>query len=380
MNMDVASFTTISVGSIFFYAFTLAFTIQLWYYLYYFNRLSFHKKNKSSSPLPPVSVIICSRNEEKNLVNFLPLILDQEYPNFEVVVVNHFSYDNTADILDEFCEKHAHLKVVTMQESPNHYHGKKVALMMGIKGAANEHLLLTDADCRPKDKFWVKDMMQQFNPDAQVVLGYGGYEKGKGILNRVIRFDTFMIGLQYLSFALAGKSYMGIGRNLAYTKSLFYKAKGFASHYHVESGDDDLFINEVANNLNAKINVSLESETLSVPKKTFRELFRQKRRHHTTFDHYSTGSKIRLATFTISQYLFFSLFMLLLLLQFKPIIVLSILGLRVLIQFITFGASMKLLSEKDLLLFAPLLEIALLIMYPLITISNLFIKKNKWAN
>ena len=173
---------------------------------------------------------------------------------------------------------------------------------------------------------------------------------------------------------------MGIGRNLAYTKSIFYKAKGFASHYHIESGDDDLFINEIASKFKSNIAIEVEGTTVSIPKKSFRELFRQKRRHHTTFQKYSTASKLRLCFLTCSQYLFFTTVIILLVLQFEPITVLSMLIFRMSIQFTIFNRSMKLLQEKDLLLFSPILEIALLIIYPLIAISKVFIKKSKWTN
>ena len=183
----------------------------------------------------------------------MPRIFEQDYPHFEVVVVNDCSWDNTSDLLKEFGLKHSNLKIVTIKEDDTYSHGKKVALMMGIKGATHEHMLLTDADCRPNSKEWLRNMMQHFTGETEIVLGYGAYEKQGGFLNKIIRYDTFMIALQYLSFALAGKTYMGIGRNLAYKKSLFFKMKGFASHYHIESGDDDLVVNEAATKQNSKI-------------------------------------------------------------------------------------------------------------------------------
>ncbi len=295
-------------------------------------------------------------------------------------MVNDCSNDNTADLLNELTEKYSNLKVVTIPESKNHAHGKKVALMMGIKGAMHEYLLLTDADCKPNSKFWLRNMLQHFNSKTEIVLGYGAYEKKAGFLNKIIRFDTFMIALQYLSFALAGKTYMGIGRNLAYSRSLFFQIKGFASHYHIESGDDDLFVNEAATKHNSEIEVSIGSYTVSIPKKTFKEWFRQKNRHISTYKHYNADSKMRLGMLTFSHYLFFGSLIILLALQFEPILVISLFGLRLIVQIIIFKNAMSLLSEKDLLLFSPLIELALLIIYPIIKISDIFIKKNKWTN
>ncbi len=376
--MDFSVFKTFSFGLLAFGLFAIALLIQLWYYLGFFSRLAFHKKKGLASNTPSASIVICAKNEDDNLVEFLPLIFEQEYPDFEVVVVNDCSWDNTADFLKEFATKHSNLKVVTIKEDDTYSHGKKVALMMGIKGANNEHMLLTDADCRPNSKYWLRDMMQHFSNETEIVLGYGGYEKQKGFLNKIIRYDTFMIAVQFLSFALAGKTYMGTGRNLAYKKSLFFKMKGFASHYHIESGDDDLFVNEAATKQNSKIEVSVESHTISRVKKSFKSWFRQKRRHVTTFKFYNGGSKFRLMMISLSQYLFFMSFAAVLILQFQPIVVLSLFGLRLLIQLIIFNKSMKQLAEKDLLWLAPLIEVVLLFIYPMITVSNMLMKKNKW--
>jgi cellulose synthase/poly-beta-1,6-N-acetylglucosamine synthase-like glycosyltransferase len=376
--MDWTAFMTPSVGLLVFVIFALALVIQLWYYLGYFRRLAFYRKKEMPVNMPPASIVICARNEDHNLAEFLPAVLAQDYPDYEVVVVNDCSYDNTADFLKEFARKHQNLRVVTIKEDEYYSHGKKVALMMGIKGAKNEHMLLTDADCRPNSKDWLKNMMTHFSGDTEIVLGYGAYEKQPGFLNKIIRFDTFMIAQQFLSFALAGKTYMGTGRNLAYKKSLFFKMKGFASHYHIESGDDDLFVNEAATKQNSKIEVSVESHTISRVKRTFKSWFRQKRRHVTTFRFYNGASKFRLGMVSLSQYLFFIGFVSALVLQFQPVVVLSLFALRLLIQMIIFNKSMKQLAEEDLLFMAPLIEIILMTVYPMITFSNMFMKKNKW--
>lgn len=369
---------SLSLEYVIFIAFAFALLIQLWYYLGYFSRLAFYKKKDLPPNTPPASIVICAKNEDHNIVDFLPRIFEQDYPEFEVVVVNDCSFDNTGDVLKEFAKKHANLKIVTIKEDEYYRHGKKVALMMGIKGATHEHMLLTDADCQPNSKDWLRNMMQHFTDETEIVLGYGGYEKQKGFLNKLIRFDTFMIGLQFLSFALAGKTYMGTGRNLAYKKSLFFKMKGFASHYHIESGDDDLFVNEAATKRNSKIEVSIDSHTISRVKKTLRSWFRQKRRHVTTFKHYNAASRFRLTMIVFSQYLFFISFITILILQFEPILVISLFALRLLVQFLIFNKSMRMLNEKDLLLFSPIIELTLLITYPMITLSNVFMKKNKW--
>lgn len=376
--MDFSALTTFSVGLVLFILFCLALTIQFSYYLGTFSKFAFRKKTTVPQSYPPASIIICAKNEADNLNRFLPAVFEQDYPEFEVVVVNDCSDDFTEDCLKEFAQQHNNLKIVTIQEDDNYTHGKKIALMLGIKGAKHEHLLLTDADCKPEDKNWLKGMMGEFRPDTDIVIGYGAYEKKKGFLNKIIRFDTFLIALQFLSFTLKGKTYMGNGRNLAYKKSLFFKLKGFASHYHIESGDDDLFVNEAVSKYNSKVEINTTNHTISKVKTTLSEWMAQKRRHITTFANYSQSSKSRLFFLTGSQYLFFATFIALLVFNVGIFLIIFLFIVRLLIQIIIFKKSMAELGEKDLLVFAPVIEFILLFLYPLITVSNAFLKKNKW--
>jgi poly-beta-1,6-N-acetyl-D-glucosamine synthase len=370
--------TEINWGLIVFCLFVTGFLIQLWYYWGLFSQLAFYKKQVPEVQTPPVSVIICARNEDDNLTAFLPLILNQDYPNFEVVVVNDCSYDNTADLLDEFARKYNHLKIVTIKEDDYYSHGKKVAVMMGIKGAQHEHLLFTDADCKPNGTNWIANMVNELKGETEIVMGYGGYEKQDGFLNKLIRFDSFIIAVQYLSFCLAGKTYMGVGRNLAYKKSLFFKMKGFASHYHIESGDDDLFVNEAATKKNSKVEIAIESHTISKIKRTFKEWLLQKRRHVSTAKHYNSPTKFRLGMITFSQWLFWLGFITVLVTQFLLYIVLGLFILRLISQFFILKKCMDKLQENDLLWLAPVLELALLFFYPLLVVSKIFLKNNKW--
>lgn len=360
--------------------------ILLWYYLYYFSRVAFYKEKEVSAASPfPVSVIICAKNEDHNLPEYLPLILTQDYPDYEVVVVDDCSSDNTPDVLREFEKKYKHLKVITVKEDKKHHHGKKFAVMVGIKGASNEHLLFTDGDCMPVDNQWLKKMMRNFSGKTEIVLGYSKYKKLPGFLNKLIRFDTFHIALQYLSFAKAGSPYMGVGRNLAYKKSLFFKNKGFATHYHIESGDDDLFVNQAATPENTIAELSQESFTVSRVKKTWQGWFEQKRRHLSTWTEYKLSDKIRLGIYPFAQAFFWILFIVLLLFcslndfpQPDTYVILSLFALRIIVQTVIYKLAMDKLKEKDLLLLSLVSELFLLGFYPILTISNKLFRRQKW--
>lgn len=371
---------------ILFIVFGLCWLIILWYYLYYFSRVAFHKEPDAATQVhPPVSIVICARNEDHNLPEFLPLILSQDYPEYEVVVVDDCSWDNTPDVLRELEKKYSRLKVITIKEDPKHYHGKKFALMVGIKGASHEKMLLTDGDCRPEGDQWLKRMAEGFIQGKEIVLGYSQYERRPGLLNRLIRFDTFLIALQYLSFAKAGSPYMGVGRNLAYHKSLFFRNKGFSTHYHLESGDDDLFINEVATSSNTSAVLSNGSFTISRVKKDWKGWIEQKRRHLTTWKMYGKADQWRLGVYPVVQVIYlFTLIGLLLMYPFQLFtpydiwIVAGMAGARLLLQGIIFWMAMGKLKERDLFLISLVAELFLLAFYPALTVSNALFRRKQW--
>lgn len=371
MNLEV-------IGQVILYVFITAAAIQLFFYLFVYGKIITYKPNKEKSKSEPVSIIICAKNEAQNLEKYLPLILEQEYPDFEVIVVNDCSSDNTADVLKLFMAKYKHLRTTYIHQDEKFTHGKKLALTVGIKAAKHEWLLLTDADCFPQSKQWVTQMAQHFTPNTSIVLGYGGYIENKGILNKIIRYDTMFIALQYLTFALFGKPYMGVGRNLAYRSSLFFKNKGFASHARLESGDDDLFVNETANAKNIQIEFQKNAHTLSKPETNFSYWFEQKARHFTTFSKYKTFDATFLGFELLSRTFFYLTLIILLIIQLKWQWVVGIFCARLITQAIIFYYTTKKLNEKNLLLISTLLDIFMPIINLSIYISNAIRPKSPW--
>ena len=169
----------------------------------------------------------------------------------------------------------------------------------------NEVLLLTDADCLPESDIWLSLMTKPLTEGKEIVLGYGGYIKSNGFLNLYIRYDTFFIAMQYAGMSLAGKPYMGVGRNLAYRKELFMKNNGFSSHYHLASGDDDLFVNFNANEANTAVVLDTDAHTRSVPAQRLSEFIKQKRRHFSTAPYYKPTDRFRLFLEPLSRLLFY---------------------------------------------------------------------------
>lgn len=311
IDLDELNLIILAIGTV---AILAAFVVQVYYYLHYFSAIIAENRKRKrnnfsahNSPTPPVSVIICARNEEDNLREFLPKVLEQDYPNFEVIVVNDASEDNTSQVLDDFAKLYPHLYVTNMPNDINIISRKKLAVTVGVKAAKNELLLMTDADCYPASKDWIRSMVSNVTDGIEFVVGYGDYITERSIVNRLITYDTLFIAMQYMGFALRGKPYMAVGRNFLYRKSTFYKYKGFAGHLHIVSGDDDLLINKAGNAINTAVATRAESKTMSVAEPTMSKWLLQKSRHLTSSSLYTKSSRRRIGGEVASRALFYLL-------------------------------------------------------------------------
>ena len=323
-----------------------------------------------------MSVIICARDEAANLAINLPGVLVQEYKTTnEVIVVDDNSFDESKYIIEELQKTYRQLQYVQLKQEARFIPGKKFALSVGIKTARHEIVLLTDADCVPASEFWIERMQEGYGPGTEIVLGYGAHHKKRGLLNTLVRWETFQTGLQYLSYALAGVPYMGVGRNLSYKKSVFFRHKGFSSHNHIASGDDDLFINIAATKKNTEIIIDKEAFTLSASPKKWSEWIRQKNRHYSTGKYYKTTHKLLLGFYTATHFLFYPL-LAASILFFNWELALSIFAVRLIIQTIFFYKTMSRLDEKDLYPWFLLLDIWMFFYYILFSFS-MFRKPSK---
>ncbi|MBP0904450.1 glycosyltransferase [Mariniflexile gromovii] len=362
-----------------FYGFIAVVVIQVIYFIGFFWKFTFLKPERTVPKSMDISVIICAKNEAENLKKFLPSVLSQKYPNFEVVLINDASTDDTLEVIETFAAEHSNIKIVDVKNIEAFWGNKKYPLTLGIKASKYDYLLFTDADCKPLSKYWIQEMSNCFVNEKSIVLGYSGYSKIKNsFLNKLIRYETVVTAVQYLSFAKTGIPYMGVGRNLAYTKEAFFKANGFINHIKVRSGDDDLFVNQVATKSNTAICITEDSFTQSTPKTTFNDWIKQKRRHISTAKHYKLSHKILLALLYSTQLLYWVFATILLVTTFKWQIVVALFLLRIILYYTIFGASSKKLDEKDLVLTLPLLEVFLIIIQLTIFINNLISKPNHW--
>ena len=360
-----------------FIAFATTAFLQIFYYLFFFSRLAFHKQKKiETSQTHPVSVVICARDEAGNLATNLPGVLVQDYKTtHEVIVVNDNSYDDSKYLLEELKRTFKQLNVIELTQEAKLIPGKKYPLAVGIKSAKHEIVLLTDADCIPASEFWIQSMQSAFADEkTEIVLGYSPYHKQKTLLNKLIRWETFHSAIQYLSYAMAGIPYMGVGRNLSYKKAVFFRHKGFSSHNNIPGGDDDLFVNMAANKKNTKVNLNPDSFTLSKPAQSFKQWMKQKNRHYSTSKYYKTGHKLLLGIYSLTHFLFYPL-LVLSCITFEWKITLMAFGIRFFIQMIVFAFALKKLNEKGLLPFVLFFDIWMFFYY--LIFSTALIRKTK---
>ncbi|MFN0275724.1 MAG: glycosyltransferase [Chitinophagales bacterium] len=365
---------------IFFYLFCGVVLYQIFHILFFFFRVSSYKKNSADAKeLPPLSVVICARNEDTNLKRNLPKILSQNYPQFEVIVVDDNSGDGTLEYLFFLAQKEPRLKRVKVGEVNKLMAGKKFALTLGIKAANYDTLVLTDADCFPASENWLRNMAISYSGKKEIVLGYGAYEKEPGFLNKVIRFETAYAAISYLGFAIAKLPYMGVGRNLSYKKDLFFDFGGFAEHRTVLSGDDDLFINKVATGKNTTLVLDKDAFTYSPPKQNWQEWREQKTRHLSTGKYYKFKHKFFLGLFTITHILFYALFIFLMALFCNYwYIILAGFILRMILLRVVYSGAFKKLDEADLVKYIELFDILQVFYYFRFAKTVLFKTNYRW--
>lgn len=271
------------------------FIIQLVYYLSLYNRI--HRRQVAASQnalhfaqeLPPLSVIVYAGYEEhEELQRNLQALLEQDYPAYEVIVILDEKDNRSKDFLTRTSERYAHLYHSFIPDSSRYISRKKLALTLGIKASKYGWLVFTDADCHPASNQWLRLMARNFTSHTQVVLGYSGYERGKGWFHKRVAWDNLFGGMRHLGSALAGKPYMGIGRNLAYRRDLFYEQKGFSAHLDLQRGDDDLFVNAVANGDNTRVETDARAVMRLLPP-DYKKLWREEKIGYTATSRYYRG-------------------------------------------------------------------------------------------
>lgn len=343
--------------------------VHLLFWLTLFSKLITIPRQGFSDSKPKISVIVVFKNEIENLKTLVPLLLAQDYPDFEILLCDDFSSDGSFESAKTFTD--SRLKVVKANKD---LPGKKFALSEAVGLATGENILVTDADCRPK-KSWISSMVKHLD-EGDIVLGYSPHLKGKGLLIKFIRFETYMTALQYFSYAIAGIPYMGVGRNMMYGRELFLKSNVFAKTPELISGDDDLFVNAVANRNNTRINLDPESFVSTPSVKSWSSFFKQKRRHVSASVAYKLVHKLLLSVYSFSHIASYLLIFVSIFLGSAGF-VLAWFVIMMLLKWAIATITMKKLACPDLIKYFPLLDFMLVCYYLVMAPSTIF-KTKSW--
>lgn len=294
LHHKISNLRTLSILFIFF---LVVASIQVIYSILFLVALAKHKTQKMTTMPQPVSVIICAHDEEENLRELVPKLLEQDHPDFEVIIVNDRSNDGTYNFLLEETKRDSRLRMVNVDFLPAHADAKKYGITLAMRVAKHDVVAVTDADCRPASSAWIRIMSESLDQRKLFVLGYSPYFRESGFLNLFIRFETLLTAVQYLSFAVLGRPYMGVGRNMVYRKSFFLSVKGFNDLLSVTGGDDDLFVNRHANAANTVVCIEPDTLMYSKAKSTWQEFFKQKIRHLSVGKKYKASDRYLLGVF-----------------------------------------------------------------------------------
>lgn len=350
--------------------------ILSWYYhIVYYGKIRRSQVKQEFNK--PVSLVIAARNELANLQAHLPLWLGQKNIDFELIIADDGSTDGTSDWIVEQMGHEPRLKLVRLDPEYVKMHGKKIALTLAFKKAVHDYFVLSDADCKPASEYWLVEMASQLN-EKDIVLGYSPYEKRPGFLNSMIRYETFVTALNYLGFAQAAKPYMGVGRNLAYSRSIYNRVNGFASHSHIPAGDDDLFVQSASNAQNTVTCLTANSAVLSIPKNTWGTWWKQKRRHLWTGKYYNPASRKMLAALPMIQLGTLALATAWCILGVSIIYPIALVILKFILEWYVKARKTAILQSKDLRWGMPIFSLIYLFFYVILGISAFFARKPKW--
>lgn len=376
--LDFSNFLTDNQAIVFSALMLVALLFSCLYYgLFHFRIGRWHRRTAVSGEqgekLPPVSVVLTARNDAAWLKENLVYLLEQDYPDFEIVVVDYLSQDDTQFVLKLLKDYYPHLKIVPFKEDVNLFQGKKYPLSIGIKSAKNDILLLADPDCTPRNMQWLRGMVKGYSrPETQIVLGYCGLKRTKSLLGVMQQYDNLAYSAHYLGCALLGHPYTGSGRNLSYRRSFFFKRGAFISHYNVAGGSDDLFVYQNATRSNTAICIDSDAVLTTEPKKTFSQWHKLRLNRVSTRNWHSVGGRMLEDMLPLATALFYTMAVLLILGGSLPwVVVAATIALKWAWQIVSFAQLSKRFDGGLVYLAAPLLEIYFIIANTILVLTPL---------
>ncbi|NVJ88665.1 MAG: glycosyltransferase [Flavobacteriaceae bacterium] len=361
--------------SVVFYIFVVCAAIQVLFYVSFLTVFSKFKTTVSSSEPLPISLIIFVKNGgeylKKNLKNFI----NQEYSNFEILLVNNESSDNTDELLEEIVEKNKSIRVIDVKNNESFWGNKKYAYTLAIKAAKFEHLLFSEIYVRPKSKHWISEMSKLFTPEKTIILGYTKIKKESSFTNLLFRFDNVLLHLKSFVFTKFKTPFTASSYNYAFTKKEFFRVKGFINHIKIREGKEDLFIRDANEKGNVTFTISKQSFIETLTNESFSKWYSTKRNSNVLKKNYTLKNRIFLNIFSLTKFLFYFL-SILLFIYYPWHIILAIFGFYLILQYTVIDIATKALKESLLIIFLPILEISLVLIQISLFFANLVSKPN----
>lgn len=358
--------------------------LSLYYGLFWFRVGRFKRDVVSKQPSangqqPSVSVVMVVHNEAEFLKSSLPYLLEQDYPDYEIVIVDYTSTDDTRYVLRVCSENYPNLKPILFPHDVNMFQGKKYPLSIGIKSATKDVILLTEAESVPRSFDWVSQMMKGYCGDTQIVMGCNIVKSNGTLLGAFQQYENMTYNASYIGAMAMGNPFTATGRNLSFRRDFFFKQGGFISHYSIPDGADDLFVNANANSRNSSVVLSSDAFVVSEPRSSFR-LWHQDRSHRLyTRRYYGLKDKLMLAFYPLSQFVFLASLVLLLVFQLFPWqLLVALLVVKLIWQIVSALPLAKRFEIKKIQFFAPLFEFYFLFANTFMTTFALRRKNKQW--
>lgn len=217
------------------------------------------KSMPSNTKKEGISIVISCHNQAEYLEKNIPLLYQQDYHDFEIIVVDNSSTDHTDIVLQRLEKEYENFRHTFVPKSSRFISKKKLAITLGIKAARKPWVVLTEADCIPKNNLWLQTISSHFSPNTDLVIGYSAYTGNSNKTAKRFAFEQMQYLFHCMSYAARNKAFGGDGCNLCVRKKYFIDNKGYSNTFNTPLGEDDLLISYLTKKGNTSVCVHPQS-------------------------------------------------------------------------------------------------------------------------
>lgn len=342
-------------------------------YLFAFSSIGFRKnKVQAGSHKLPVSVVIYVKNKAFLLEEHIPIFLEQSYPNFELVLVNHASSDHSLEVIEGLMERYPNIKLVNVENKERFWANKKYALTLAVKASSHDCILYTELDSLPMTNQWIQSTVDQFVGDKSIVMAPVQYTAK----NPFLRYIDAIHQLQSFSFANLGNPFRASKANFAFSKDEFFRVKGYISHLDIPVGITTLFLKDAGNKKNTAVALNHDNFVCAKQKVTWATFWDRQLREAQLFQYYNFKNKFLLSVFNLSKLALYLTLPIGLFVNWQ--VYGGILLSYYLLYYLSCSKSLIKLKEQKLLYILPILDLYYAIHLMLLFLASKFIRPKTW--